>query len=68
LGYNGYAKEVKIVRTAESFANAITSYLTETLDHRLQRQTLQQAVIDKTSWDTTVMDMNKLLEQALEES
>ena len=62
-----YAKEVKIVRTAESFANAITSYLTETLDQRLQRQTLQQAVIDKTSWDTTVMDMNKLLEQALEE-
>ena len=61
-----YQKEVKIVHTAEEFKDALTFYLQETPAEKKQREKLEIAVIERTSWDNTVSAMKGLMAEALD--
>lgn len=60
-----YSKEVKIVKNAQGFEEAIRYYLAETSVQRYTRETLQKAVLKKTSWDKTVEQMKELIDGEL---
>lgn len=61
-----YSREVEIVHTAQEFSQAIAQYLHETVAQRKQRITLQKAVIERTSWNTTAARMQQLMVRALD--
>lgn len=62
-----YSREVAVVKTPEEFAEAIEKYVTENPEQTKQREQLEEAVLQKTSWDQTVSAMKKIIEQQLEQ-
>lgn len=56
-----YSKVVKIVNNAQQMAQAIKQYVNESTEERKRRETLQRAVLSKTSWDKTVASMEEIL-------
>lgn len=56
-----YKKEVKVVKTPQQMATAITAYLKETDKERAARVELQKAVLKQTSWDKTASQMKQLI-------
>ena len=62
-----YKKEVKIARSAEEMAEAITAYLAESTDERKARIKLEKAVMSKTSWDKTAQQMKELIAEKVQQ-
>ncbi len=62
-----YAHEVTIISTADQAVAAFQKYLQETSQQKQRRIQLQIRVIDRTSWDTTVTQMEKNLQQVIAE-
>jgi glycosyltransferase involved in cell wall biosynthesis len=59
-----YPKEVTIVQNSLEFTSAIRSYLNESASARRLRQRQQTNVVEKTSWDRTVAEMEKMMNKA----
>ncbi len=62
-----YTKEVKIARSAQEMADAITDYLHESGTAKKARIALERAVLHKTSWDKTATAMKKIMAEKLQE-
>lgn len=60
-----FRKEVMIANGATQFIQAIKNALAETTTQKRKREKLQRAVIRATSWDNTVMMMQKILAKKL---
>jgi glycosyltransferase involved in cell wall biosynthesis len=56
-----YRHVVGVASDAGEFAHFIQQYLKETPEEKNKRQKSQQAVIDKTSWDHTVVQMENII-------
>jgi glycosyltransferase involved in cell wall biosynthesis len=61
-----YQQEVKVVRSATHFTNAVEEYLQESASERRKRVARQLKVIEKTSWDNTAAEMKKIIDQKLQ--
>ncbi len=62
-----FSREVKVADTKEQFVKAIQFYKDESLLHKMQRQLLQQSTVLRYSWDRTVEEMYRILQQTLEQ-
>jgi glycosyltransferase involved in cell wall biosynthesis len=62
-----YSHEVSIAQSVVEFSLAIEKYLHESASQRLFRYRLQQAVINRTSWDRTAQQMRSILQDSLEQ-
>lgn len=60
-----YSHEVKIIDSVQEFNSAISLYLQESAITKKRRIEKQQAVIARTSWDTTAAAMKKIITNAL---
>jgi len=58
-----YSNVVKIVNDSASFVKEINYYLSENKSQKAQREKMQKAIIEKTSWDNTAQSMKKLIAQ-----
>jgi glycosyltransferase involved in cell wall biosynthesis len=61
-----YQRVVEIAEDATEFEQAIKNYLTESQNEKKTRETLQDYVIEKTSWDKTVLEMEKIIERRID--
>src|SRR6185369_5246807 len=60
-----YKKVIRIVTTPDSFAKAINYFIQESPTQKLRREKLYNDILAKTSWDTTVNSMKKIINETL---
>ncbi len=60
-----YSNVVSIVKNAQDFSDAITNVQNESASNIRQREKETETILHKTSWDTTVQQMKKLMSEAL---